>query len=604
MTVNGVEGVLFAVWAPNAMRVSVVGDFNLWDGRRLPMRRLWDSGIFELFVPGLAAGQLYKYEIKAKGGLTFLKADPYANAAQLRPDTASVITDLSQYAWKDEAWLKHRKNADSKKAPMSIYEVHLGSFRKPEDGREFYNYREIAVKLAEYVKEMGYTHVELLPVMEHPLDASWGYQVTGFFAPTSRYGAPEDFMYFVDQAHQNGLGVILDWVPGHFCRDAHGLGRFNGKMLYEGADHPEWGTYKFDFSRSEVRGFLISSALYWLTCFHADGIRVDGVTSMLYLNFGLPDWAEKTYNAQGGEENPHAVSFLRQLNDAVHTYAPGAITVAEESSAWPHVTGNTASGGLGFDYKWDMGWMNDTLEYCKTDFPFRSYHHNKLTFSMAYNFSEHFILPLSHDEVVHGKLSLMGRMPGDYWRQFAGLRLLALYQITHPGGKLSFMSTEYGPFIEWREYESLEWFLLDYPAHRQHQHYVRQLNRLYQETPALWQDDHSWEGFHWLDADDSVQSILLFRRTGKEKTKAVTVLLNFQPEVYSDFRVGVPYAGYYRQLLSSDETEFGGSGKGSPGILKAEPVPCHGEKWSVRVQVPPIGGILLQKIPRKRTNSK
>ena len=491
---------------------------------------------------------------------------------------------------------------------MNIYEVHLGSWKQQEHPEDpdypFLSYRQLADELIPYAKEMGYTHMELLPVMEHPFDGSWGYQVTGFFAPTSRYGGPQDFMYFVDQAHQHGLGVILDWVPGHFCRDAHGLGRFNGKMLFEGADHPEWGTYKFDFTRSEVRGFLISSALYWLGCYHADGIRVDGVTSMLYLNFGLPDWAEKTYNNQGGEENTAAVGFLRQLNDAVHTFAPGAITVAEESSAWPHVTGDTASGGLGFDYKWDMGWMNDTLEYCKTDFPVRSYHHNKLTFSMAYGFSEQFILPLSHDEVVHGKLSLMGRMPGDYWRKFAGLRLLALYQITHPGGKLSFMSTEYGPFIEWREYESLEWFLLDYPAHQMHQDYVKQLNRLYQNTPALWQDDHSWEGFHWLDADDSAQSILLFRRTGREKTKAVTVLLNFQPEVYSDFRIGVPYPGQYQELLSSDATEFGGSGKGNPDILKAEPVPCHGEKWSVRVTVPPIGGILLQKLPRKNAKQK
>ena len=598
-------GVRFTVWCPEVQSVGVVGSFNDWTPQYLTQQGT--TGVYCGIVPEAKTGDLYKYRITTQGGETFDKADPYAFWAEVRPGTASRIAQLNGYPWHDGRYQAIRRSTKTAR-PMNIYEVHLGSWKQqehPEDpDHPFLTYRQLADELIPYAKDMGYTHLELLPVMEHPFDGSWGYQVTGFFAPTSRYGAPEDFMYFVDQAHQNGLGVILDWVPGHFCRDAHGLGRFNGQMLYEGADHPEWGTYKFDFSRSEVRGFLISSALYWLTCFHADGVRVDGVTSMLYLNFGLPDWAEKTYNEQGGEENLQAVSFLRQLNDAVHTYAPGAITVAEESSAWPRVTGDTASGGLGFDYKWDMGWMNDTLEYCKTDFPFRSYHHNKLTFSMAYNFSENFILPLSHDEVVHGKLSLMGRMPGDYWRQFAGLRLLALYQITHPGGKLSFMSTEYGPFIEWREYESLEWFLLDYPAHRQHQHYVQQLNRLYQETPALWQDDHSWEGFHWLDADDSAQSILLFRRTGKEKTKAVTVLLNFQPEVYSDFRVGVPYAGYYRQLLSSDETEFGGSGKGSPGILKAEPVPCHGEKWSVRVQVPPIGGILLQKIPRKRTNSK
>ena len=598
-------GVRFTVWCPEVKSVGVIGSFNDWMPQYLTPRG--STGVYSGIIPEAKPGDLYKYRITTAAGETFDKADPYAFWAEVRPGTASRIAQLDGYTWHDGRYQAIRRSTKSPR-PMNIYEVHLGSWKQQEHPADpdypFLSYRQLADELIPYAKEMGYTHLELLPVMEHPFDGSWGYQVTGFFAPTSRYGGPQDFMYFVDQAHQHGLGVILDWVPGHFCRDAHGLGRFNGKMLFEGADHPEWGTYKFDFTRSEVRGFLISSALYWLGCYHADGIRVDGVTSMLYLNFGLPDWAEKTYNDQGGEENSTAVEFLRQLNDAVHTFAPGAITVAEESSAWPHVTGDTASGGLGFDYKWDMGWMNDTLEYCKTDFPFRSYHHNKLTFSMAYGFSERFILPLSHDEVVHGKLSLMGRMPGDYWRKFAGLRLLALYQITHPGGKLSFMSTEYGPFIEWREYESLEWFLLDYPAHQMHQDYVKQLNRLYQNTPALWQDDHSWEGFHWLDADDSAQSILLFRRTGREKTKAVTVLLNFQPEVYSDFRIGVPYPGQYQELLSSDATEFGGSGKGNPDILKAEPVPCHGEKWSVRVTVPPIGGILLQKLPRKNAKQK
>lgn len=598
-------GVRFTVWCPEVKSVGVIGSFNDWTPQYLTPRG--STGVYSGIIPEAKPGDLYKYRITTAAGETFDKADPYAFWAEVRPGTASRIARLDGYTWHDGRYRAIRRSTKSPR-PMNIYEVHLGSWKQQEHPEDpdypFLSYRQLADELIPYAKDMGYTHLELLPVMEHPFDGSWGYQVTGFFAPTSRYGGPQDFMYFVDQAHQHGLGVILDWVPGHFCRDAHGLGRFNGKMLFEGADHPEWGTYKFDFTRSEVRGFLISSALYWLGCYHADGIRVDGVTSMLYLNFGLPDWAEKTYNDQGGEENTAAVEFLRQLNDAVHTFAPGAITVAEESSAWPHVTGDTASGGLGFDYKWDMGWMNDTLEYCKTDFPFRSYHHNKLTFSMAYGFSERFILPLSHDEVVHGKLSLMGRMPGDYWRKFAGLRLLALYQITHPGGKLSFMSTEYGPFIEWREYESLEWFLLDYPTHQMHQDYVKQLDRLYQNTPALWQDDHSWEGFHWLDADDSAQSILLFRRTGREKTKAVTVLLNFQPEVYSDFRIGVPYPGQYQELLSSDATEFGGSGKGNPDILKAEPVPCHGEKWSVRVTVPPIGGILLQKLPRKNAKQK
>ena len=598
-------GVRFTVWCPEVKSVGVIGSFNDWTPQYLTPRG--STGVYSGIIPEANPGDLYKYRITTAAGETFDKADPYAFWAEVRPGTASRIARLDGYTWHDGRYQAIRRSTKSPR-PMNIYEVHLGSWKQQEHPEDpdypFLSYRQLADELIPYAKDMGYTHLELLPVMEHPFDGSWGYQVTGFFAPTSRYGGPQDFMYFVDQAHQHGLGVILDWVPGHFCRDAHGLGRFNGKMLFEGADHPEWGTYKFDFTRSEVRGFLISSALYWLGCYHADGIRVDGVTSMLYLNFGLPDWAEKTYNDQGGEENTAAVEFLRQLNDAVHTFAPGAITVAEESSAWPHVTGDTASGGLGFDYKWDMGWMNDTLEYCKTDFPFRSYHHNKLTFSMAYGFSERFILPLSHDEVVHGKLSLMGRMPGDYWRKFAGLRLLALYQITHPGGKLSFMSTEYGPFIEWREYESLEWFLLDYPTHQMHQDYVKRLNRLYQNTPALWQDDHSWEGFHWLDADDSAQSILLFRRTGREKTKAVTVLLNFQPEVYSDFRIGVPYPGQYQELLSSDATEFGGSGKGNPDILKAEPVPCHGEKWSVQVTVPPIGGILLQKLPRKNAKQK
>ena len=599
---DGVDGFVFRTWAPQAQSVRVTGDFNFWNEEDLPMQPV-GCGVWEAFSRFAQPGQRYKLCIKTKDGRTVYKTDPYGNRCGVLPDTASIIEAEDGFVWHDGLYRARRRKEKILNRPVNIYEVHAGSWKRHEDGSVL-SFRELAQQLVPYVKDMGYTHIELMPVMEYPYDPSWGYQITCYYAPTHRYGAPEDLKYFIDEAHKAGIGVILDWVPGHFCRDAHGLGRFNGTMLFEGADHPEWGTYKFNFSRSEVRGFLISSALYWLGCYHADGIWVDGVTSMLYLNFGLPDWAEKAYNNQGGEENTAAVEFLRQLNDAVHTYAPGAITVAEESSAWPHVTGDTAYGGLGFDYKWDMGWMNDNLEYCKTDFPFRPYHHNKLTFSMAYGFSERFILPLSHDEVVHGKRSLMGRMPGDYWRQFAGLRLLALYQITHPGGKLSFMSTEYGPFIEWREYESLEWFLLDYPAHRMHQDYVKRLNRLYQNTPALWQDDHSWEGFHWLDADDSDQCILLFRRTGKEKTKAVTVLLNFQPEVYSDFRIGVPYPGQYRELLSSDAKEFGGSGKENPEVLKAEPVPCHGEKWSVRATVPPIGGILLQKLPRKNAKQK
>jgi len=591
-------GVRFTVWCPDVTSVDVAGDFSGWEP--WPLAPQGSTGVWSAVIPEAREGDLYKYRITAASGEVFFKADPYAFSAERRPGTASRVASLDGYQWHDGAWRSARKRKKSP-GPMNIYEVHLGSWRQqdnPEDpDNPFLTYRELADQLIPYARDMGYTHLELMPVMEHPFDGSWGYQVTGFFAPTSRYGSPKDFMYFVDKAHQNGLSVILDWVPGHFCRDSHGLGRFNGEMLYEAADHPEWGTYKFDFTRSEVAGFLMSSAVFWLGCYHVDGLRVDGVTSILYLNFGIPDWDKnaKQFNKYGTEENLEAIDFIRKFNDVVHTYAPGTITIAEESSAWPHVTGSTASGGLGFDYKWDMGWMNDTLNYCKADFPYRSGCHHLLTFSMAYNFSERFIMPLSHDEVVHGKRSLMGRMPGDYWRQFAGLRALALYQVTHPGGKLSFMSTEYGPFIEWREYESLEWFLLDYPSHRMHQGYVAALNHLYRLTPALWEDDHTWEGFHWLDADDAAQSILIYRRTGKKKTQAVTVLLNFQPDVYEDFRIGVPYPGEYQEIFNSDRTEFGGSGKYNPGTILAEKVPCHGEKYSVRVTVPPIGGLILRK---------
>ncbi len=594
------DGVRFTVWCPGAQDVSVIGDFNNWQPQSLSPQG--STGVFSGVLSQAKEGDLYKYRITTASGQVFDKADPYAFSAQVRPGTASKIAFLDGYTWHDGRYRAAQRTRRSPR-PMNIYEVHPGSWKQQESPADpalpFLTYRQLADQLLPYLKDMGYTHVELMPVMEHPFDGSWGYQVTGFFAPTSRYGSPKDLMYFVDKAHEHGLGVLLDWVPGHFCRDAHGLGRFNGDMLFEGADHPEWGTYKFNFARTEVRSFLISSALYWLDCFHADGLRVDGVSSMLYLNFGLPDWATKEYNIHGGEEDLHAVSFLQQLNESVHTHVPGAITIAEESSAWPHVTGTVESGGLGFDYKWDMGWMNDTLDYCKTDFPFRKYHHDKLTFSMMYSFSENFILPLSHDEVVHCKNSLIGRMPGDYWRQFAGMRLLALYQMTHPGGKLTFMSTEFAPFIEWREYESLEWFLLDFPAHRSHQHYVGALNRLYRDTPALWQDDHSWEGFHWLDADRRDESILVYRRTGKKKTGAVTVLLNFQPDVYQNYRIGVPYPGSYREIFSSDMEEFGGSGKHNPGILHTEPVPWNGEKYSLTVDVPPLGGIMIQRIPRK-----
>jgi len=459
----------------------------------------------------------------------------------------------------------------------------------------FYTYRELADTLLPYVKEMGYTHLELLPVMEHPYDGSWGYQLTGYFAATSRHGAPQDLMYFIDACHRAGLGVILDWVPGHFCRDAHGLGRFNGEKLYESFDHPQWGTYEFDLGRSEVRSFLMSSATFWLEMFHADGIRVDGVSSMLYLNFGLEGDAAQRTNSEGGDSNLEAIRFLQEFNQMVGRNFPGVFTVAEESSAWPLITRPPEQGGLGFHYKWDMGWMNDTLRYMHTDFPGRPQNHNLLTFSMMYAFSENFILPLSHDEVVHGKCSLIGRMPGDYWRQFAGLRMLALYQMTHPGGKLNFMGNEIGQFIEWRFYSGIEWFLLDYPHHQQQQAFIRALNHVYLEESSLWQQDFDWKGYQWLDADNAAQSILLYARHGRRPNDVTVVAINFNTASYPEYRIGVPKGGWYRELINSDREEFGGSGLHfNDRPVKAEKIPCHGQPWSVRIQMPPMGGTVLK----------
>ena len=593
MTVNGVEGVLFAVWAPNAMRVSVVGDFNLWDGRRLPMRRLWDSGIFELFVPGLAAGQLYKYEIKAKGGLTFLKADPYANAAQLRPDTASVITDLSQYAWKDEAWLKHRKNADSKKAPMSIYEVHLGSFRKPEDGREFYNYRELAVMLADYVKEMGYTHIELMPVMEHPFDGSWGYQVTGYYAPTSRYGTPEDFMYFMDYMHAQGIGVILDWVPAHFPRDTFGLAAFDGTCLYEHLDprkgsHPHWGTLIYNYGRPEVKNFLIANALFWAEKYHIDGIRMDAVASMLYLDYGKNE-GEWVPNIYGGNENLEAVEFFHHLNSIFKQKEPGVLMIAEESTAWPKVTGAVEDEGLGFDYKWNMGWMNDFIYYMSLDPIFRTANHGALTFSMVYAYSEDYILTLSHDEVVHGKASMIGKMPGDREQQFANLRAGYAYMLGHPGKKLLFMGQEFAQLQEWSEARELDWYLLAEDKHQQMQNYVKALLHLYKKTPALYDADQDPCGFEWINADDADRSIFSFVRHSKDGKSNLLFVINFTPVARPDYRVGVPKRKQYRLVLDGDAAEFGGNTTERPVVYKAVKSECDGREYSFAYDLPAYG---------------
>ena len=599
---NGADGVRFAVWAPGVRSVRVVGEFTSWQPGECWLRHV-SGGVWAGFVPGVAEGALYKYLIETAAGELLYKADPCAFAAELRPGTASRAVKLTGYRWRDGEWMAARKGRDHFREPLNIYEVHLGSWRQhdvPRAGEQdvppgaFYTYRELADTLVPYAKDMGYTHIELMPVMEHPLDGSWGYQVTGYFAATSRYGGPKDLMYLIDRCHRAGLGVILDWVPGHFCRDSHGLGRFNGEKLYEDQDHVQWGTYTFDFGRGEVRSFLLSSAVFWLERFHADGIRVDGVTSMLYLNYGVDDPARQRRNRNGGEENLEAVEFLRQLNRTVGEQFPGVFTAAEESTAWPMVTKPPEQGGLGFHYKWDMGWMNDTLRYLQTDFPWRPGAHEKLTFSMMYAFSENFILPLSHDEVVHGKCSLIGRQPGDYWRQFAGLRLLALYQMTHPGGKLNFMGNEFGQFIEWRFYEGLEWFLLDYDHHRQHQEFIRQLNRLYRAEPSLWQREHGWDGFEWIDPDDRADSILSYARRG-EKDDVTLVVINFRTDSHFGFRLGAPEPGRWREIFNSDEERFGGSGLHyNPGVLRTEEIPANGRAQSLTLTVPPLGGVILR----------
>lgn len=587
---KGKWGVHFAVWAPNALKVRVVGDFNRWRGDAHEMEPR-QGGVWVLFVPDLAVGEKYKYEIVSNGGATFLKADPFAFYGEVRPATASVVYDLDGYAWGDEAWMAARSGNKLKDRPFHIYEVHLGSWKRKTDG-SFYNYRELAGELVPYAKKMGFTHLELLPVMEHPFDGSWGYQVTGYYAATSRFGTPHDLMYFVDRCHQAGLGVILDWVPGHFCKDAHGLGQFDGAGLYEEEEHEEWGTYKFNFRRREVWSFLISNALFWLDRYHIDGLRVDGVSSMLLLDYGKKDkpWQPNRY---GGRENLEAVQFLQQLNETVAKYHPDVVMIAEEATDWPYVTKPVDQGGLGFDYKWNMGWMNDTLRYYEIDFPWRKENHNLLTFSMIYAFAENFILPLSHDEVVHGKKSLIGKMPGDYWQQFAGLRTLYCYQLCHPGKKLLFMGGEFAQFIEWRYYEELEWFLLDYPMHRQFHHYVRTANQLYLKEKSLWQQDTDWKGFQWCDPDNREQSVFSFYRKAGEDL--LVVLLNLKPVYYPVYRVGVPAKGHYREILNSDHSDFGGSGQINENPLTAERVPWHGQPYSIEIKLPPLAGVLFKR---------
>lgn len=617
-TKNGKQGFHFAVWAPDAKQVSVIGSFNDWDVTANKLSCTRTGGVWEGFVPGAKEGDLYKFYILCDNDFEQYKADPYAFGSECIPGTASCLTDISKYTWHDGLWMGRRQRTNHMERPLNIYECHLGSWKRHDDGLDgigygegggsYLTYKELSKELVDYVDEMGYTHIELMPVMEHPYDGSWGYQTTGYYAPTSRYGSPTEFMGFIEACHKKDIGVILDWVPGGFCRDIHGLCSFNGHMLYECEEHPQWGTFKFDFARGEVRSFLISNALFWFEKYHVDGIRMDGVSSMLYLNFGIDNPHEKRFNEKGGEENFASIAFIRQTNEAIGTYFPDVMTIAEESTAWPLVTRPTDVGGLGFHYKWDMGWMNDTLNYCKTDFPFKPGNHQLLTFSMMYAFSENYVLPLSHDEVVHGKASLIVRQPGDWWRQFAGIRTLALYQMTHTGAKLNFMSNVLAQFIEWRYYEGLEWFLLDeYDTHRTYHEYVRALNHFFAEQKGLWQKNYDESGFTWIDADNNEQSIISYVRRGKRPVDDCTVLINWGVNPFEEFRMGVPREGNYEEVFNSDAEQFGGSGVVNSGTLVSEPIPHQGFENSIVLRVPPLAGLVLRrrgkssyKAPKKR----
>jgi len=596
---EGASGVLFSVWAPSAERVSVVGDFNRWDGRSHPMR-VHGNGVWELFIPDLPAGVVYKYELRAKNGDVFLKSDPYGRHFELRPSTASIVEPPSDFPWQDQDWLDARARFDWQHQPLSIYEVHLGSWQHGPEG-ELLNYREAAPLLVEHAKRLGFTHIELMPVTEHPYDLSWGYQTTGYFAPTSRFGSPDDFRWFVDHCHRNGIGVILDWVPAHFPKDAHGLARFDGTALYEHEDprlgeHRDWSTYIFNFGRYEVKNFLVSSALYWLEEFHVDGLRVDAVASMLYLDYSRKE-GEWLPNRYGGRENLEAIDFMRELNEVTHQQVPGILIMAEESTAWPQVTKPTYLGGLGFDLKWNMGWMNDTLRYMEKEPVFRQYHQGEITFSLLYAFTENFLLPFSHDEVAHGKHSMLYKMPGDEWQRFANLRLLYVYMFTHPGKKLLFMGSEFGQGREWDCTGALDWYVRDYPFHQGVEKLVGDLNALYRELPALHGLDFDHRGFEWIDCHDAQNSVLIYlRRTDED---CAVVAINFTPVPREAYRIGVPAAGVYEELLNSDSTGYAGSGMGNGGReLLAEELPWMGRPYSLAVTLPPLAGIVLRPKPR------
>ncbi len=600
--IDGVAGVAFAVWAPNARRVSVDGDFCDWDGRRLPMRKRVEAGVWEIFIPHAGVGDRYKFEIKgADGSLLPLKADPYAFEAEMRPDTASVVRGLPSYGWQDHGWMHDRAKAQEREAPMSVYEVHLGSWaRVPEEDNRFLTYDELAERLVPYVRDLGFTHIELLPITEHPFDGSWGYQPIGLYAPTRRHGGPEDFKRFVDACHREGIGVILDWVPGHFPTDQHGLGLFDGTHLYEHSDprqgfHMDWNTLIYNFGRREVSNFLLGNALFWLDQYHLDGLRVDAVASMLYLDYSRKhdEWVPNQF---GGRENLEAIAFLKRMNELAFGRHDGATTIAEESTAWPSVSRPVYLGGLGFGYKWNMGWMHDTLTYMSKDPIHRRYHHHHLTFGLLYAFSENFVLPLSHDEVVHGKGSLIDKMPGDAWQKFANLRAYFAFMWTHPGKKLLFMGGEFAQWREWNYAQSLDWHLLEEPLHRGMRDLIRDLNGLYRDEPALHQLDTDPAGFEWIEANDSDNSVLAFLRKGRAAERVFVVVCSFTPVPRDGYRVGVPYPGRYAVRLNTDDPRYGGSGVGPGEVVDAEDISWHGRPHSLNLILPPLGTVVLERV--------
>ena len=599
-TIDGVEGVNFAVWAPNAQSISIVGDFNHWDGRQHPMRKRVPSGVWELFVPSLGVDALYKFRVVDAHGHQIEKSDPFGYGAELPPRTASVVRDLTRHKWQDDEWMTKRAATDQLSQPISMYELHPGSWKHEAGKHEgWMNYRDLAHQVVGYCLEMNFTHIELMPITEHPYTGSWGYQTVGYFAPTSRYGTPEDFMYFVDFCHQNGIGVIVDWVPAHFPKDAHGLAKFDGTALYEHADprqgeHPDWGTLVFNYSRTEVQNFLISNALFWCKKYHIDGLRVDAVASMLYLDYSR-EHGEWVPNEFGGRENLGAIEFMKKMNEKVHEICPGVLTLAEESTAWGGVSRPTYTGGLGFSIKWNMGWMNDTLRYMRHDPIHRKYHHDELTFSLIYAFTENFMLPFSHDEVVHGKGSLLDQMPGDLWQKFANLRLLYSYMWTHPGKKLMFMGCEWGQWNEWNCDSTLQWDLLQWGSHAGLRRMVSDLNLLYKKEPALYEVDFDPQGFEWVDSMSRDMSVLGYIRRAKDPSDFVLVVCNFTPATHSEYRMGVPEPGFYREIFNSDSEFYEGSNVGNGEGIQAEQIEAQGREWSIKLSLPPLGVTVLKK---------